>query len=345
MSFENNKKPVFSLILPLAAGAVSLSDTIESVLRQAFKDFELIIMNASSPSPVLSHEQAKAAEDSRVRVLTAESSMSSGRQEGGNVSPVSCRNAGLLAASGDYILYISSGDLLLPHALGTIYDRAIAPRHPDIVLFGLISADSEEDVVASSYPAGFYKRETLEKGVFPYMICDRRKKFYSACFPPSLHNRAISRRLLLRHYCREVRIVREEAHSFIHECLYFADSAYLIEDPLYILSGLSRPNDFDPSFFESNRLLYDYLNERLGKYAVLSGQLPLLKTHLLEKAVSNAALHPDGPAAAVSFIEAAVSDTFALSDIKKTDLPLHERGFVSLLKSGHYGMAMRMVKK
>lgn len=339
----NNEKPVFSLILPLPAGAPSLAETIESVLRQTFRAFELIIVDDGPASATLSCALSAAQEDARVRVLSSESSRSAALQGNEKVGPVSCRNAGLLTASGDYILYISAGDLLLPHALQTIFDRAVAPRHPDIVLFRLISAAAEEEVIGADYPAGYYSRKTLEKGVFPYMICDRRRKFFTPCFPADLHSRAISRRLLLRHYCREVRITCAEAHSFIHECMLYAGDAYLIDSPLYICSENPSEAAYDPDYFESNRCLMDYLNERIGDDAAIAPQLPLLKVRLLMDAVANAAKNPAGQKESVRHMARALRDTFALSGIESSTLPLLPRLFIALLKGGHYRMAMWVV--
>lgn len=324
----------------MPAGAPSLAETIESVLRQTFQDFELIIVDDGPASATLSYALSVAQADRRVRVLSSESSRSAALQGNEKVGPVSCRNAGLLTAAGDYILYISAGDLLLPQALQTIFNRAVAPRHPDIVLFSLISTAAEEEVVAADYPAGYYNRETLEKGVFPYMICDRRKKFFTPCFPADLHSRAISRRLLLRHYCREVRISHAEACSFLHECMLYAEDAYLIDSPLYICSESSAEETYDPDYFESNRCLMDYLSERIGDNAVISTQLPLLKTRLLMDAVKNAAKNPAGREAAARHIAQGLRDTFALSGIDPSALPLLPRLFIRLLKGGHWRMAM-----
>ncbi|MEE3480807.1 MAG: glycosyltransferase family A protein [Lachnospiraceae bacterium] len=340
-----NANPTFSIILPLSADAPSPAETVTSVLRQTFKAFELLLVTDGSEIPGLSSVLEQTKDDSRVRALSARSEgLFKNRQIYDTVSPVAAINTGLFAARGDYILFAESGDVLLPQALQTIYSKAIGPRQPDTVVIGFLTSSSDRTDLSFTYPSGFYSRETLEKGVFPYMICDRRKKFYSASPYPAAFNRVISRKLLLRHYCREVRIFRQTAHSFIHECLFYSESAYFIGDPLYIRTLLPWGNSYAADYFTGNMHLMNYLTERLGNEPVLAEQLPFLKAQLLLEAVRNTANSPAPSGDKAEHMEREIRDTFALSDINISALPPGPRFELSLLKGGHYRTVLALAE-
>lgn len=90
-----------SIIIPVYNVRQWLEDTVKSVLNQAFRDFELILVDdgASDGSGELC--DAFALKDSRVRVI---------HQENAGVS--AARNAGLDAAKGEYIGWVDSDDLI-----------------------------------------------------------------------------------------------------------------------------------------------------------------------------------------------------------------------------------------
>ncbi len=61
-----------SVVLPVYNGGDILADSIESVLRQTYENFELIIINDGSKDDTLKIAQSYAENDSRIRVLTQE---------------------------------------------------------------------------------------------------------------------------------------------------------------------------------------------------------------------------------------------------------------------------------
>ncbi len=340
-----NVKPVFSIILPLSAAAPSPTETVNSILSQTYKAFELLIVTDGTEIPELSYILQRAQGDKRIRLLSARSEgLRKSVQEHETISPVSAINTGIFAARGNYIFFADAGDVLLPQALQTIYDRAVGPRRPDSVVIGFLTSASDRTDLSFSYPAGFYSRETLEKGVFPYMVSDRRKKYYSASPYPALFNRVTSRKLLLRHYCREVRVTQETAHAYIHECLLYSESAYFISDPLYIRTVLPWGRSYAADYFTSNMHLINYLTERFSGDDIVSSQLPFLKAHLLLNALKNTAESPAPVGEKTEHLAREIRDTFALSDIDISALPPRPRFELSLLKGGHYRAVLTLAE-
>lgn len=338
-----NVKPVFSIILPLPAGAPSPTETVNSILSQTFRAFELLLVVDGQKEAGLTYVLQRAENDRRIRILSSRSESFSGlRTYDGPMSPAAAKNTGILAARGDYIIFMEPGDMLLPQALQTIYEKAVSPRRPDTAVISFLTTNSDRTDLSFSYPSGYYSRTTLEQGVFPYMIYDPRKKFYSACIYPAAFNRVTSRKILIRHCCREVRISHGDFHSFIHECLYYSESAYFIREPVYIRSVNPWGSPYDPSFCASNMHLMNYLEERLGNEPALKEQLPFLKAGLLLEAVRNEIKSPASPGEQAEHLEREIRDTFALSDINIKDLPQGPGHFLSLLKAGHYRTALAL---
>ena len=95
--------PLISIIMPVYNAAV------ESVLRQSFADFELLLVDDGSTdgSAALAHELAK--KDGRIRVL-----------EQPNAGICAARNLGLQHCRGQWFTFCDDDDTMLPHALETL---------------------------------------------------------------------------------------------------------------------------------------------------------------------------------------------------------------------------------
>ena len=83
-----------------------LNKCIDSILKQTFQDFELILVDDGSPDkcPKICDEYAK--KDKRVRVIHKE-----------NAGLVAARNTGIKEAKGDYICYVDGDDWISENLL------------------------------------------------------------------------------------------------------------------------------------------------------------------------------------------------------------------------------------
>ena len=91
---------MISVIMPLYNEEKYLGYAIESVKRQLYKDWELIIVNDASTDSSLSIAKSYADEDSRINVINLEK----------NMGCCNALNVGIDAARGDYICWLSSDD-------------------------------------------------------------------------------------------------------------------------------------------------------------------------------------------------------------------------------------------
>ena len=102
--------PTVSIVVPVYKAEAYLPACLESILAQTFTDFELILVEDGSPNGCGELCDKLARTDGRIRVVH--------KPNGG---PASAANAGLDAATGRYISYVDSDDLLEPDFLETLY--------------------------------------------------------------------------------------------------------------------------------------------------------------------------------------------------------------------------------
>ncbi|WP_052315752.1 glycosyltransferase family 2 protein [Oscillatoria acuminata] len=102
-------KPFFSVVVPTYNRANLLGDTIESVLAQTFKDFELLVIDDGSTDDT--HELINSFCDStNIRYIYQE-----------NQGVGAARNTGIKNARGEWITFLDSDDLWLPNHLQSHY--------------------------------------------------------------------------------------------------------------------------------------------------------------------------------------------------------------------------------
>lgn len=94
--------PLISIIVPIYNKENIISKTIESLIAQNYGNIEILLVNDGSKDKSLEICSAWAKKDGRIKVLD---------KENGGVS--SARNAGLKAASGEYIGFVDGDDTVL----------------------------------------------------------------------------------------------------------------------------------------------------------------------------------------------------------------------------------------
>ncbi len=113
----------FTIVIPVYRAEAYLPECIESVLRQSFTDFELILVDDGSPDNCPSICDEYASRDSRVRVIHQQ-----------NKGAVFARKAGLEAGTGDYVVIVDSDDYIEDSLLEKL-SKIIDEFSPDIIKY------------------------------------------------------------------------------------------------------------------------------------------------------------------------------------------------------------------
>jgi glycosyltransferase involved in cell wall biosynthesis len=96
--------PKVSVIIPAYNTMDFLPETLESVLKQTFDDFEVIIVNDGSSDNI--EEWASQLTEPRVKLISQ-----------ANQGPSAARNTGIAQAKGEYIAFVDADDLCEPSKL------------------------------------------------------------------------------------------------------------------------------------------------------------------------------------------------------------------------------------
>ena len=151
--------PKISIILPVYNVEKYLSQCLDSIVNQAFKDFECICVNDSSTDNSLTILQKYASKDNRIKIINQENKGLSG-----------ARNAALKVITGKYITFIDSDDFISSDYLDKLINIA-EKENSDIVYCGhkiYYSLDNK-------YEKG-PNREKLNKLFFEYSKSQKRDK-------------------------------------------------------------------------------------------------------------------------------------------------------------------------
>jgi glycosyltransferase involved in cell wall biosynthesis len=107
--------PVVCIIVPVFNAEKFLSKCIESILRQSFKNIQIILVNDGSTdgSGIICNQYARI--DKRIKVIHQQ-----------NNGQSYARNAGINAAKSDYISFIDADDYIAPDMVETLYNLSTA---------------------------------------------------------------------------------------------------------------------------------------------------------------------------------------------------------------------------
>lgn len=265
------------MIVPIYKVEEYIERCIDSILAQTFTDFEVILVDDGSPDrcPQICDDYKKI--DKRVRVIH--------KPNGGLVS---ARNAGILAAQGDYICYVDSDDWADENMLQFVHDKlAESPVPLDMVLFAAhdVFKDHMGETV-NHVPEGYYDRERLEKEIFPKLIIDDRNGLNAGCILAHTWDKACKRELQIKCYTRDERIRVFTDVPMTYECLLNCQNIYVCNECLYYYNrtneGSIRAKSKENLLTKSFYYMTDYMQRHMrGVSPVIDRQLNELPASLI----------------------------------------------------------------
>lgn len=113
-----------SIVMPLYNAEKYIKESLESVLKQSFEDFELICVNDASEDSTLHILQEYQRKDKRIRIICNEA----------RSGAAGSRNKGMGAASGKYLAFLDGDDIFDEKMLEKAY-TTIENKDADIAIF------------------------------------------------------------------------------------------------------------------------------------------------------------------------------------------------------------------
>src|SRR5436190_2202411 len=119
--------PKVSIIVPSYNREHLIRDTLDSIKKQIYSAWECIIIDDGSTDGTFSVIKQYCEEDERFQMFV--------RPESKPKGPSSCRNYGMEKATGDYVIFLDSDDLLAPFCLEARLRAFETNRNCDFLVF------------------------------------------------------------------------------------------------------------------------------------------------------------------------------------------------------------------
>ena len=241
--------PKISVIVPVYKAEKFLIRCVESLQNQTFNDLEIILVDDGSPdnSPQMCDDFAQM--DSRIKVI---------HKQNGGVS--TARNAGLDAATGDYITFVDSDDFLDSIAYEKMMSKA-EKYDCDVVLADCIKDfPDHREMYTHEIRKGFYNYERLKAEYYSHLLIMENVEY-----PATISNWLIlAKRELLNDIRYPVGIRFSEDLLVGARIMLKAKSFYYMKDEAYyhyVMNDESATHNFVPDKWDDYVRLWDKINE------------------------------------------------------------------------------------
>jgi glycosyltransferase involved in cell wall biosynthesis len=147
--------PVISVIIPAYNAGRFIADTLDSVIRQTFKDFEVVIVDDGSTDNTVELVKSWMEKDPRIRLIQQK-----------NTGGPAARNTAIANARGKFIAPLDADDLWFPRKLEKqLAVLSAAPPEVGLVYAWTLYLDEQ------AKPTGGYADHLEEGDMFLKMIC------------------------------------------------------------------------------------------------------------------------------------------------------------------------------
>ena len=268
--------PKVSVIIATHNRKEFLKDTVDSVLSQTFKDFELIIINDGSADGT--EELIKAYTDKRIKYFYQ-------KKQGQN----GAKNAGLIKAQGEYISILDSDDIWLPTKLEKQVN--ILDQHHEIglVYSGTLVIDENNNVTGKK-PLLSYNGNVLDKLLMTNFIYNGSNALYrkdcilkAGIFDPEIPSMTdwglyLKFAVHYKFYCVEEYLLKYRIHKENMSCDFkkYEKSGFIILDKIFNIKEL------DKKYFELKNRAYAFRYRYMGRRYFESGLNKESRNYLLK---------------------------------------------------------------
>ncbi len=240
--------PKFSVIIPIYNVEKYLNQCIDSVLHQAYIDFELILVDdgSSDGCPGICDEYRK--NDNRVKVIHKK-----------NAGVSLARQDGIAIATGEYLVFIDADD----RVTNDFFEVISRYTNVDIIRFGCIVERSDGSFFERlpREREGLYEKCDIENEIYSYLVQSESARYYC----PNLWRHVFKRELFVSNMVKDKVIKIGEDGACVIPCIYHAQSLFCIHKCLYIYNynetSATKGKQVYP--WDGPALIADHLKERI----------------------------------------------------------------------------------
>jgi len=236
---------MISIILPIYNMQDYISECLESVLNQTFKDLEIICVNDFSMDNSMTIVKNYAKNDKRIKIVNNEKN----RGLGG------ARNAGLDAATGEYIIFCDTDDKMMPDMVEKLYKK-ISLDNSDMAFCDVMLMDNL-GVLTPYKPF----HDLAISGYEQFLLPNDFEHFTNIW--PSAWNKIYKKQIINENNMRYLENILYEDHTFYYEYILKCQKVSHVNEPLYVYRHQridSIMKDVSPRIFEVFKIL-DYINK------------------------------------------------------------------------------------
>lgn len=260
-----------SVIIPIYNIELFVEKCIQSVIKQTYKNIEIILVNDGSIDKSKDICDTYASIDNRIKVIH--------KTNGGLIS---ARKAGLKQANGDYILYVDGDDWIEPNFI-TYYLKAAIKYNADVVISShMENLAGRVEILSNTITPGFYNKEDLISKVYPKMLYNG--KFSQFGIFSYVWGKLYRKEILIQNQLNvnEKIFIGEDA-ACLYPTLIDANSLVILDKPFYhyrqrvdSLIKTQKKNEINKI-----TIFYNYLKKIFKKKGYLDIMLPQLQFFIL----------------------------------------------------------------
>ncbi len=249
-----------SVIVPIFNAEKKLDRCLKSVIKQTFKNFELILVNDGSTDNSLKICRKFEKEDKRVRVI-----------DKNNEGCIAARRKGIENASSDYIMFVDADDWIDTKSIELLYNETVNNDFDIIVCNmykvlgnGVIFKKKNGSVYFSK--DRIYSDEEIKRELIPAY-------FHGHPFPSSLCAKLYKKELILKsgNYLDRICFLGEDLFYNL-EMFLKANKVKIISHSLYFYSFGGSTSKYMPHLFDDMINGYKIQSEVIEEYFIATKQ-------------------------------------------------------------------------
>ena len=261
-----------SVVVPVYNIASYIDRCVESIVRQSYRNLEIILVDDGSSDGSREKCDQWVQRDTRVFVLH--------KQNGGLVS---ARQAGVEAATGEYLAYVD-GDDWIEEMYAEMLELAVA-SDADVVTLGLVRNYAGHTVLnPENIAAGIYRGKKLEEDFWPQMIDTRH--FFCSRVNGHITTKIYKTELIKKFQMRlSADITIGEDAAVVYPCFLAADCVVVLDRSSYHYvmragSVMDIRGGEEKSLREIENILHETADRYKDKVPNIKRQFELLMTYI-----------------------------------------------------------------